>query len=58
VAEPSMRGATTATNSVMKYLKNRERRGRVTEGKSDGKSFEPIWDAPGSFDHPVGAEKN
>jgi hypothetical protein len=37
-----MRGVTTATNSVTKYFMNRERRGRVTEGKSDGKSFEPI----------------
>ena len=37
-----MSGVTTATNSVTKYFMNRERRGRVTKGKSDEKSFEPI----------------
>jgi hypothetical protein len=37
-----MSGITTATNSVTKYFMNRERRGRVTEGKSDGKTFAAI----------------
>src|SRR5882672_9287541 len=53
-----MRGTTTATNSVMKYLKNRERRGRVTEGMSDNSSSEPIWGVPASFDYPVGAKQH
>src|SRR5258705_6109202 len=49
---------TTATNSVTKYLKKSERRGRVTGRCSDSKVAAPILDVPPSFDHLVGAEQD
>src|ERR1044072_3129468 len=58
VAEPSTSGATTATNSVTKYFRNRERRGRVTAGMSDSSGSEPISAVPASFDHPIGAKQD
>src|ERR1700754_3650869 len=58
LAAPRVSGTTTATNSVMKYLKNKERRGRVTGVMPDASSSAPIGDMPASFDHLVGAKQD